>query len=106
MTGVSTPVAESTWKIVFLATTVFTNVFCTVAIIFRILSVNGFTKSLKTYHGILEILIESAILYTSVYLIYIGMEVYTTYVTSEWDVRLYYPESLANVITVRVGFSF
>ena len=105
--GVRTPVAQSeaTWKIVFLSTTVFTNVFCTGAIIFRILRVTGLTKSLKTYQGILEIVIESAILYTLIYLIYIGLDVYTIYFTDKWDVRYYYPESLAHVITVPVLIS-
>lgn len=80
--------------------TVITNIFCTVAIIIRLLRISGFNKAFKTYRGILEVLIESAILYTSIYLIYIGLEVYTTYITDEWDVRSYYAESLANVVTV------
>lgn len=80
----------STWNIVFLSTTVFTNVFCTVAIIYRLLTVTGFMKALKTYHGLLEILVESAILYTSIYLIQIGLYVHTSYFTEEWDQRTFY----------------
>lgn len=79
----------------------FTNIFCTAAIIYRLISVGGWIKALKTYRGILEIFIESAILYTTIYLIQIGLNVYATYFSPTWDERYFYVQSLCNVITVR-----
>ena len=102
--GVEIPVTQSTWQIIFLATTVFTNIYCTSAIIYGIVSLNGFIKAFRTYHGILEILIESAIMYTAIYLVQIGLDVYTTYFTTKWDTRYFYAQALATVITVCLPF--
>lgn len=99
-------ISQNTWYIIFLSASVFTNIFCTVSIIYRILTLSGYAKALKTYHGILEILVESALLYTVIYLIQIGLRVYGTYFASRWDPRFLYGQSLTNVITVCVFLLF
>ena len=104
--GMENSVQIPTCRVVFLATTVFTNIFCTFAIIHRFISISGFSKSFKTYHGILEIVIESSVLYTSIYLIQIGLYVYSMYFADECNLRFYYAEALANVVTVRAHHSF
>lgn len=98
-------ISQNTWYIIFLSASVFTNIFCTVSIIYRIITLSGYAKALKTYHGILEILVESALLYTVIYLIQIGLRVYGTYFASRWDPRFLYGQSLTNVITVCVSSS-
>ena len=92
----------SNFELSYLSTTVFTNLFCTSAIIYRIIdfSVSQWSKSLKTYHKITEILIESAVLYTAIYAIRIGLQVYTQYFNKEIDLRLLYAEALGYSITV------
>lgn len=82
------------WNLVSRSTTVFTNVFCTALILSRIVCIRGLRHSLWVYRGIIEILLESAILYTGVYLLYIGLDVYTVYVTPEWDQRYIYVDAL------------
>lgn len=90
------------WRLVFASMTVFTNVFCTLVIIFRIVSVAGLAKSLRTYRGIIEILVESALLYTTVYLCEIGLEVHAQYFlpASKLDERSLYFQGLLTPVTV------
>ena len=98
------------WEIMFLSSTVLTNSYCTVAIIARICLVGGFRKALKTYHGLLEILIEDHVMYAVVYIVWIGLQVHTLYFTLEWDRRVAYPTAVGNVIVVSFvwfdGFKF
>lgn len=94
-------VFRSTREMIFLGMTLFTNIFCTAAIIQRLVSVGGWAKALKTYRGVMEIFVESAILYTTAYFTQIGMSVYATYFSPTWDTRYFYVHSLCNVITVR-----
>lgn len=84
----------------FLTTTVVTNIFCTVAIIYRIVGVSGWRRSLKTYHNLMEILIESSIMYTVVYAIRIGMQIHSHYFTEELDERALFAKALGASITV------
>lgn len=83
-----------------LSATVVTNVFCTAAIICRIASVSGWRKSLKTYRGLIEILIESSVLYTAIYMIKIGLQVHTQYFTEELDERVAFAHAVGFSITV------
>lgn len=84
----------------YLSATIITNIYCTTAIICRIISVSGWRKSLKTYHGLLEILIESSILYTAIYMIRIGLNIHTQYFTEYLDERVRFAEALGHAITV------
>lgn len=91
---------DNTLELIFLSTTVLTNMFCTTAIVGRIVDVVGWKKLLKTYHSLMEILIESSLLYTSIFILRIGLAIYTQYFTSEPDERSLYAKSLSYSITV------
>ncbi|KAF9026519.1 hypothetical protein BDZ89DRAFT_1067498 [Hymenopellis radicata] len=45
-----------------------TNILCTSLILFRLIGLNGVRASLKTYRGIIEILVESAFLYSAFFI--------------------------------------
>lgn len=66
----------------------------------RIVTVSGWRKSLKTYRGLMEILIESSLLYTAIYMIRVGLEIHTQYFTQELDERLQFAQALVFTITV------
>lgn len=53
--------------------TVITNSLCTVLILFRIVRISGIRSSLKSYRGLMEILVESAIMYTAVFIVLLVM---------------------------------
>ena len=97
---VTRPDEIANMELIYLSTTVFTNIFCTTAIIVRVLMVRGWRKSLRTYHGLLEILIESSILYTAVFLIRIGLRVHTQYFTKELDERALFAQVVGFSVTV------
>lgn len=90
----------SNLELIFLSTTVLTNIFCTSTITARIIGVSGWRKSLKTYRRLMEILIESSILYTAIYVIRIGLQIYAQYLTEKLDERTYYPQALGYSIMV------
>ncbi|KAF9007708.1 hypothetical protein BDZ89DRAFT_1168458 [Hymenopellis radicata] len=56
------------WTLAYYSMTVATNSLCTVLILFRIVRVSGLGASLKTYRGIIEILVESAAMYAIIYI--------------------------------------
>ncbi|KAF8900188.1 hypothetical protein CPB85DRAFT_163908 [Mucidula mucida] len=60
--------SQANWSLIYYSMTVATNSLCTTLILFRIMQVSGISAGLKTYRGIIEILIESAALYAVVYL--------------------------------------
>ena len=91
-------------ELAFLSTTVLTNIFCTSAIVYRPIRVSGWRKAAKTYHRIVEILIESSILYTTIYVIRIGLHIHTQYFTEELDNRVYFAQALVYSITVYFSF--
>lgn len=99
LTGVM-PNQRANLELSYLSATVLTNLFCTTAIIYRITRISGWRKSLETYRGLMEILVESSILYTAIYVIRIGLQIYTQYFTEEIDERLLYAHVLALSITV------
>lgn len=78
----------------YMSITVLTNIFCTTAIVYRIVVVSGWRKSFKTYHRLMEILIESSVLYTAVYAIRIGLQIHAQYFTEEHDQRMYFAQAL------------
>ncbi len=60
--------SQANWSLIYYSMTVATNSLCTTLILIRIMQVSGISAGLKTYRGIIEILIESAALYAVVYL--------------------------------------
>lgn len=90
----------SSLELIFLSTTVITNIFCTIAIIYRIVAVSGWRKSLKTYWRLIEILVESSLLYTAVYVIRIGLQIHTQSFTEGLDERVLFPRALGYSIAV------
>ncbi|KAF9007703.1 hypothetical protein BDZ89DRAFT_1079321 [Hymenopellis radicata] len=60
--------SRTNWTLVYYSMTVATNSLCTILILFRIVRVSGLGASLKTYSGIIEILIESAAMYAIIYI--------------------------------------
>ncbi|KAF9012900.1 hypothetical protein BDZ89DRAFT_1167133 [Hymenopellis radicata] len=95
----STPASLSliNWEIVYYSVTAFTNVLTTFLIIFRILSFGGL-RIAWTYHGLLEILIESAFLFSATYILYLVLLVrdfYLPYLSS----TSYYAYGLLNAVT-------
>ena len=91
-------------ELAFLSTTVLTNIFCTSAIVYRPIRVSEWRKAAKTYHRIVEILIESSILYTTIYVIRIGLHIHTQYFTEELDNRDNFAQALGYSITVYFSF--
>ena len=87
-------------ELLFLSTTVLTNIYCTTSIIYRVIGVDGWRKSLKTYRRLTEILIESSVLYTAIYVMRIGLQIYTQYFTERVDERARFAQALAYSITV------
>ncbi|PBK66806.1 hypothetical protein ARMSODRAFT_959962 [Armillaria solidipes] len=61
------------WALATMATTLGTNVLCTILIIARIIHVarghRGVMGSIRTYHGVIEVLVESAALYSIIYVV-------------------------------------
>ncbi|KAF8917205.1 hypothetical protein CPB85DRAFT_1286486 [Mucidula mucida] len=87
------------WGVVHYSMTLFTNLFCTSAIIFRIIRLTGLSRAFRTYHGIIEILSESALLYTVIYTVYIGMYIHDTSSGAEFAQCYSYPATLLGPIT-------
>lgn len=91
-------------ELIFLSTTVLTNIFCTTLIVCRIASTSGWRKSLQTYRRFTEILIESSVLYTVSYMIRIGLQVHSQYFADGLDERMRFGVSLGNSMTVYIIF--
>ncbi len=82
--------------------TVATNSLCTLLILFRIVRVSGISASLKTYRGIIEILIESAAMYAIVYIALLIAYAYEFYNDTVTVMTAYtYPVVISDSITVR-----
>ncbi|KAF8881131.1 hypothetical protein CPB85DRAFT_1567439 [Mucidula mucida] len=60
------------WNIVYYSVATTTNMLTTSMIIFRILSVGGIENA-RTYSGLIQILVESALLYSVTYITYLGV---------------------------------
>lgn len=88
-------------ELIYTSTTVITNIFCTTSIIYQLLSIGGWRKSLRTYRGLIEILVESSILHTVVYLVRVALEIHAQYFAEVLDARHWYPQALGYSITVR-----
>ncbi len=85
--------AQIDWTIVYYGITASINILTTSLIIIRILCVGGF-KHARTYRGIIEIMVESAVLYSGIYIVYFSL-----YVGSD-GYAFFYVEGLVNAVTV------
>ncbi|KAF8907153.1 hypothetical protein CPB85DRAFT_1312529 [Mucidula mucida] len=84
--------AQIDWTIVYYGITASINILTTSLIIIRILCVGGF-KHARTYRGIIEIMVESAVLYSGIYIVYFSL-----YVGSD-GYAFFYVEGLVNAVT-------
>ncbi len=99
MTDDETDETQTNWALVTMATTVGTNVLCTALIVGRIIYVarghRGIMDGIRTYRGVIEILVESAALYSIIYVVL--MILYPI------DSNGYmYPQTLSYPVTVRL----
>ena len=89
------------WSLVYYSMTVATNSLCTILILFRIVRVSGLGASLKTYRGIIEILLESAAMYAIIYIALLIAYAYQFY-TGVAVATFCYPVVISYSITVSV----
>ncbi|KAF9019355.1 hypothetical protein BDZ89DRAFT_1116799 [Hymenopellis radicata] len=98
--------ASTNWLVVYYSATASTNILTTSLIIYRILSVTGF-KGVRTYRGIIEILVESAFLYSTTYIIYLAVCVHDFYVPypvfTDWYVGAFLNAVTAAAPTLIIG---
>ncbi|KAF9025724.1 hypothetical protein BDZ89DRAFT_1135269 [Hymenopellis radicata] len=88
------------WTLVYYSMTVATNSLCTFLILFRIVQVSGVGASLKTYRGIIEILVESAAMYAAIYISLLLVYAYEFYSPNVVVMTAYtYPEVISYSIT-------
>ncbi|KAK0227611.1 hypothetical protein IW262DRAFT_1454755 [Armillaria fumosa] len=92
---------EVTWLTLYLSLSLVTTLFCTVLIIYRIIKVGKYPgndgTSLCGYRGIIEILVESALLYA------ISLIFWLAFLLGSYTVS-FYPEMIYVSITVRPSF--
>ncbi len=89
---------QTNWGVATMATTLGTNMICTALIVARILYVarghRGIMGGIQTYRGVLEILVESAALYSIIFVVLM--------ILYPLDGNGYmYPEALVYPVTVR-----
>ncbi len=96
-----TGASQVNWSLVYYSMTVATNSLCTLLILFRIVRVSGIGASLKTYRGIIEILLESAAMYAIIYIALLVVYAYEFYYISVTVMTAYiYPMVISDSITV------
>ncbi|SJL15038.1 uncharacterized protein ARMOST_18520 [Armillaria ostoyae] len=61
------------WTTVYLSLGLAATLMCTLLIVYRILSVGGIKAGLRTYRGVVEVIVESAALYSIILIIYISL---------------------------------
>lgn len=95
--------SQVNWTLVYYSMTVATNSLCTFLILFRIMQVSGVGASLKTYRGIIEILVESAVMYAAIYIALLVVYAYEFYSPNVVVMTAYtYPAVISYSITVSV----
>ncbi|KAK0224670.1 hypothetical protein EDD85DRAFT_891685, partial [Armillaria nabsnona] len=63
------------WAVLYASLILATLLWCTIFIIYRILKVGGVTAGMRAYHRVIELLVESAALYSAVLVILVVLEV-------------------------------
>ncbi|KAF9026921.1 hypothetical protein BDZ89DRAFT_952549, partial [Hymenopellis radicata] len=91
------------WTLVYYSMTVATNNLCTIVILFRIVRISGVSASLKTYRGIFEILVESAAMYSVIYIALLVVYAYEYYGDVAVMQAYSYPQAMSVSITVSLG---
>ncbi|KAF9019354.1 hypothetical protein BDZ89DRAFT_1073124 [Hymenopellis radicata] len=86
------------WLTVYCTVAASTNILTTSLIIYRILSVCGL-KSARTYRGIMEVIIESALLYSATYAIYLALCLHDYYFVPYYSMASWYAEGFLNAVT-------
>ncbi|KAK0431791.1 hypothetical protein EV421DRAFT_2041037 [Armillaria borealis] len=61
------------WTTVYLSLGLAATLMCTLLIVYRILSVGGIKAGLRTHWGVVEVIVESAALYSTILIIYISL---------------------------------
>ncbi len=89
-------ITEIDWNIVYYSMTVATNILCTGSIVLRIIYIS---RTIRTYRGIIEILVESAMLYSVTYITYIAVYAYA-YNDVSFNESHYYPGAMLSAVTV------
>ncbi|KAF8992656.1 hypothetical protein BDZ89DRAFT_1086115 [Hymenopellis radicata] len=87
------------WSLIYYLMTMTTNSMCTVLILFRIVRVSGLGASLKTYRGIIGILVESAAMYASIYIALLIAYAYQFYTGATVLTAYNYPVVISYSIT-------
>ncbi|KAF9038879.1 hypothetical protein BDZ89DRAFT_1129622 [Hymenopellis radicata] len=85
------------WNTIYFAMIVVTNSLCTLLIVGRIIFLIGWRPALKTYRGIVTIILESALLYSGAFIIRIGMV--TSLDEDSWNSSSLYVDALLPSIT-------
>ncbi|KAF9011512.1 hypothetical protein BDZ89DRAFT_1077690 [Hymenopellis radicata] len=92
--------SRTNWTLVYYSMTVATNSLCTVLVLFRIVRISGLGASLKTYRGIIEILVESAAMHAIIYIALLIAYAYEYYTASITIMTAYpYPMMISYSIT-------
>ncbi|KAF9025183.1 hypothetical protein BDZ89DRAFT_1135626 [Hymenopellis radicata] len=94
-----TSASQVNWALVYYSMTVATNSLCTILILFRIVRVSGLGASLKTYRGIIEILVESAAMYAIIYIALLIAYAYQFYTGTAIATAYPYPTMISYSIT-------
>ncbi|KAF9026906.1 hypothetical protein BDZ89DRAFT_1134489 [Hymenopellis radicata] len=92
--------SQAVWTLVYYSMTMVTNSLCTFLILFRIVRVRGVGAGIKTYRGIIEILIESAVMYTIIYTALLVVYAYEFYSPNVLVMTAYtYPQMISYSVT-------
>lgn len=94
--------SQADWRIIYISLTVTVNLLSTGLILFRIVRVTGVGQA-RTYRGVIEILVESAILYSLAHLIYLAMYVHGIH-SRHLETGDFYPNALLPAVTVSFLF--
>ncbi|KAF9019344.1 hypothetical protein BDZ89DRAFT_321363 [Hymenopellis radicata] len=89
--------ANTNWFMVYCSVTAATNILTTSLIIYRILSVTGL-RGARTYRGVIEILVESAFLYSAIYVVNLAITVHDFY-APYWAFGNLYVAAFVNSVT-------
>ncbi len=87
------------WVIVYYSITASVNILTTSLIIIRIISLVGLKRT-RTYRGLIEIMVESAFLFSATYLVYLALyarDFYLPYFSS----KSLYAQGMLNAVAVR-----
>ncbi|KAK0484593.1 hypothetical protein IW261DRAFT_846852 [Armillaria novae-zelandiae] len=88
------------WTMIYLSLVLTTTLTCTLLVVYRILAVNGIKTGLRTYRGIVEVIVESAALYSTALIVYIAFASRNTLGSAYVDVIMASIKGIAPTIIV------